>query len=152
MKTLQQRFESKVERITESGCWLWTGSTTYFGYGQIRSNNRLSVAHRVAYELYVGQIPDGLCVLHRCDVPACANPGHLFVGSKKDNTQDMIKKGRDARLLAYANRKKTHCMRGHLFDEENTYWMKGGHRQCLLCKSTSDQLRYLRSKTTKGGA
>lgn len=73
------------------GCWLWSGSTQTFGYGKY--DGRL--VHRVVWELTNGQIPDGLCVLHKCDNPPCVNPDHLFLGTKKDNTADMTAKGRD---------------------------------------------------------
>lgn len=64
------------------------------GYGVIYFNGRQTYTHRVSYELHVGPIPDGLFILHRCDVPACVNPDHLFVGSAADNVADMMAKGR----------------------------------------------------------
>jgi len=76
-----------------TGCFLWTGTTTG-GYGRVRRGKRTHYAHRVAYELLVGPIPEGVCVLHRCDTPPCVNPAHLFLGTIADNNQDMVQKGR----------------------------------------------------------
>jgi hypothetical protein len=90
-----ERFEAKVERIPLAGCWLWTGAASKLGYGTVSVDGRKYNAHRFAWEAYRGAIPPGQCVLHRCDVPSCVNPDHLFLGSMKDNTRDMMKKGRD---------------------------------------------------------
>ena len=75
-------------------CWLWTGYKTAQGYGQIGIKRVLRYAHRVSWELAYGQIPDGLCVLHRCDNPPCVRPDHLFLGTRADNTADMLAKDR----------------------------------------------------------
>lgn len=80
-----------------SGCWIWLG-TTRAGYGLIRSGRAMVGAHRVAWQLYVGQIPTGMDVLHRCDIPACCNPGHLFIGTHADNMADKKAKGRNVNL------------------------------------------------------
>lgn len=92
MSTLKQRFEVKF-RVTP-GCWLWTGSRFAGGYGGIRDGDRVLRAHRVSYELYRGQIPEGLHVMHRCDNPLCVNPDHLSIGTHQDNMTDMYSKGR----------------------------------------------------------
>lgn len=79
-------------------CWLWTGPLTK-GYGSIGRGGRegaSAYAHRVAWELFRGEIPPGLFVCHHCDVPACVNPDHLFLGTALDNKRDEIRKGRQA--------------------------------------------------------
>lgn len=78
------------------GCWLWTGATKGRGYGHFSRRGRWFAAHRVSFELAFGPIPTGLRVLHRCDVPACVRPDHLFTGTGKDNYQDMVSKGRNS--------------------------------------------------------
>jgi hypothetical protein len=96
--TLADRFWDKVARPdNEEPCWLWIGSKDKFGYGYITSGGRHGKnlgAHRVAYELAFGMIPANMCVLHACDVPACVNPNHLFLGSRIDNNLDRDAKGR----------------------------------------------------------
>ncbi len=94
VSTLEERFLQKVEKI-EHGCWIWKASKNSRGYGSINSGTRGTCgAHRISFELFKGPIPHGLCVLHRCDVRACVNPDHLFIGDHKANTADMISKGR----------------------------------------------------------
>jgi len=99
MRTLLERFEEKFVPEPNSGCFLWTASGGPNGYGHINIGGKTVRAHRAAYELFKGPIPDNLCVLHTCDTPCCVNPGHLFAGTQTDNMTDMIKKGR-ARYLA----------------------------------------------------
>src|SRR5262245_56294238 len=89
--SVKRRFWSKVQK-TET-CWLWTGAKTR-GYGAINIDHHAVLAHRVSYELHIGPIPDGLYVLHRCDVHACVRPDHLFLGTHLDNIQDMVLKKR----------------------------------------------------------
>lgn len=90
---LMQRF---AVPIPESGCWIWIGHTSS-GYGRVHHAGRQQYAHRVAYELTHGRIPDGMCVCHRCDIRECVNPAHMFLGTKADNRADCVWKGRQAK-------------------------------------------------------
>lgn len=103
---VDNRFWRKV--VKADGCWLWTGSKTKQGYGRLQAGGKGSAtisAHRLSYEIHHGDIPDGLVVMHKCDCPSCVNPDHLTVGTHKDNTADMIRKGRQviAPALGEAN-------------------------------------------------
>lgn len=85
-QTVQERFEKKVTRT--AGCWLWMAGRRHFGHGNFRLNGRGIAAHRYSWMLYVGPIPPGLWVLHKCDNPPCVNPAHLYLGTSKDNWRD----------------------------------------------------------------
>ena len=80
--------------INDAGCWIWTGSFFKDGYGQMKRHGKNLKAHRVFYAEYNGAIPDGLCVLHKCDTPACVNPAHLWAGTDIDNIHDRDTKDR----------------------------------------------------------
>lgn len=95
MCSLFEKFMSKVDHCQDTDtCWPWKTSLDTSGYGQMRINRVMRKANRIAYELFVGPIPNGLCVLHSCDNPACVNPSHLWIGTQQDNGTDKARKGR----------------------------------------------------------
>jgi hypothetical protein len=93
-RTVKERFEELYYPVPECGCWLWERGVNSSGYGSLSVGDKTEMAHRVSYELYVGPIPPGLSVLHKCDTRSCVNPDHLFLGTRSDNNLDMSVKGR----------------------------------------------------------
>lgn len=94
-KTLKQIFEDKYIKL-DNGCWQWTANISTNGYGQISRNKTTCRAHRIAYNLYIGEIPEGMVVCHKCDNKLCVNPDHLFIGTQEDNIRDCLNKDRNA--------------------------------------------------------
>lgn len=125
------------------GCWEWQGTKGTFGYGVARAWKRQTTAHRRAWELWHGSIPEGVHVLHRCDNPPCVRPDHLFLGTPADNVMDMIAKGRRGRP---APPLKTHCRHGHELAGANVVERRhtDGHvfRACRAC-ARANRARYL---------
>lgn len=99
MTNRQAYIEERSTPVTESGCWLWEQSCHRQGYGQGFADGRQGYAHRIAYEAFVGPIPKGMHVCHKCDVPGCVNPIHLFLGTVNDNMRDRGEKGRTSSKL-----------------------------------------------------
>jgi len=91
-RVIEERFWPKIEKT--NSCWNWMANKNNHGYGMVLYGDRKRLAHRISWELHNGKIPKGLCVLHKCDNPACVNPDHLFLGTIRDNYEDMVKKGR----------------------------------------------------------
>lgn len=95
--SFEERFWGKVQRGGPGECWEWQAGRGNHGYGELQRGARgqgMATSHRVAYELSIGPIPDGLCVMHACDNRVCCNPAHLSLGTLADNNQDMKIKGR----------------------------------------------------------
>ena len=90
--TPAQRFWTKVQK--GDGCWEWKGQRNRRGYGEVSINSKWRKAHRFAWEITNGEIPEGMHVCHRCDNPACVRPEHLFLGTARANTVDSVTKGR----------------------------------------------------------
>lgn len=147
-KTTAQRFWPKVDKAGPlppwapflGPCWLWTAGTSWGGYGKFSLGAREdggAYAHRVAYELEVGPIPDGLVIDHLCRVRLCVRPDHLEPVTNRVNLL------RAPRSVSAENHAKTHCVHGHPFDEANTHWSPDGRRVCRACKR--ETMRRLRA-------
>ena len=129
---LEERFWPKVRKT--DGCWEWLANRTKSGHGHIGTggaNPKKVYAHRVAYELLIGPIPDGLELDHICRNPGCVNPAHLEAVTHRENVL------RGFSPTAH-NARKTHCKRGHEFTDANTYVSPSGGRYCRACRVVRD--------------
>lgn len=131
--TATDRFWAKAKVGSPEECWLWQGSHNTFGHGTFWSGSTPIGAHRYSYELATGPIPAGLTIDHLCKVPACINPRHLEAVTHREN--NLRSSG-----VSALNAVKTHCLRGHPFDAQNTYSYKG-KRYCRACMKVRDKLR-----------
>lgn len=125
-------FSAWFARAAGGECWMWTGPRFTNGYGRIYvpGLGRKVSAHRVAWVVAHGSIPAAAVVLHECDTPLCVNPAHLRLGTHLDNVRDMVEKGR------HASTQRTHCRKGHPYDEANTRVVRsarGAVRHCRTC-------------------
>ena len=105
----KEKILDNVEMIPEAGCWIWMNCLNAWGYGNTGNpgDNGTILVHRLAYQLFIGPIPEGLDVCHHCDIRCCCNPYHLFIGTKQDNMDDMVNKDRQHKGEQIFNRKLT---------------------------------------------
>ena len=141
---MEQRFWLRVDKRPGFGpwgnCWRWTGSYRDNVYGQMMVDGKRVGARRVAYFLHYGIWPNP-CAMHKCDVPACVRWKHIEAGSWNDNRQDAIRKGRmPLPWNILEHRAKTHCPRGHEYNEENTLHYRG-YRYCKPCRKERDRTK-----------
>lgn len=124
---------------TPEGCWLWMAAKTSAGYGQVCYGGRTLLAHRAAFEEFVGPIPVGLYLDHLCRTPSCINPTHLEPVTPSENS-------RRGRTGAH-NSEKTHCPQGHEYVEANIYWVgEPRRRQCKTCTKARTAERHRRAR------
>jgi len=111
-------------------CWLWTGALIHNGYGVMTLDGRRQLVHRLAYQFFVGPIPDGLQIDHLCRVRHCLRPEHLEPVTAQENSLR-------GETIAASRAAQTTCIHGHPFDDENTYVTPKGTRQCRACRRTT---------------
>jgi hypothetical protein len=93
----EAEFKKRIYEI-DTGCWMWRGAHIPAGYGSLKFGGTNQLAHRVSWQVHRGPIPDGIYVLHKCDVKGCVNPSHLFLGTASDNVKDLFQKGLASRV------------------------------------------------------
>ena len=123
-RPVSDRLMEKVMPEPNSGCWLWIGGLDGKGYGQIKHQGKHRRTHRIAYELFVGPVPQGLELDHLCRVRECCNPAHLEPVTHSVNMR---------RSPITYGKNQTHCKHGHEFTPENTYIGAPGKRYCRAC-------------------
>lgn len=134
-----ERFWEKVDRRADDECWRWLASLNDGGYGQIAIDGRPHRAHRVAYELLRGAIPDGMVLDHLCRNRWCANPWHLEIVTNEEN----IRRGHWGEVYPEP---ATHCPSGHEYSDGNVRLAKDGTRRCRTCERRDSLASYYRNR------
>ncbi len=141
------------EKVDKSGkCWIWNAARFHNGYGTFSLHTKTTLAHRVSFLIANGSIPNGMCVLHKCDVKNCVRPSHLFIGTMADNMRDRDMKGRQAKGDRNGLR---------LHPESRPYGLRNGHYTKPECtprgvnagnaKLTDEKVEALRLEYRAGG-
>jgi hypothetical protein len=137
---------------TSGECWLWTAARDKGGYGLLTVNGTMMKAHRIAWELANGPIPDGLWVLHHCDTPACCRVSHLYLGTHSQNVRDMVDRGRAA--SGDRNASRAHPERLARGERNGMYTHPEQRRRGELngeAKLTWEKVREIRARHAAGG-
>lgn len=119
-RPIKERIKEQIQHVED--CWIWQGCKGRDGYGVLTVGRKQLRAHRASYAAFVGEIPDGKFVCHHCDTPLCVNPSHLFCGSPRANTQDMIRKQRKGIVCddAHPATKVRHAQRLEILQKRET--------------------------------
>ncbi len=133
------RIQDKYVKQSGFGCWLWIGSTTQKGYGEIRYFGKLYMAHRITYEYFKGEIPSGLQIDHLCRTRNCVNPDHLEAVTLQEN----VKRG----IVGINSRAKIQCPKFHDYDIIDNR----GRRCCSICREDA-RIKYRMKKNKVGGS
>ncbi len=128
-----------------NGCWNWLGAKNNKGYGYIRFRNTSLSSHRASFAAFRERLTNGLFACHRCDNPSCVNPEHLFSGTRKDNSEDMVIKGRQRKP-----KRNSHCKIGHEYTPENEILHPVfGYQTCRICTNLANKIKLRQWRAAK---
>lgn len=141
--TVAARIMSHLSIDSSTSCWIFTGTRDRNGYGSIRCGPRMKLAHRVAYVVHKGEIPEGMQIDHLCRHRACCNPDHLEAVTRHENW-------RRSRAVTRLNQLATHCKQGHALSGTNLLRTTSGHRKCRICQRRSQAAYKARRRAQLG--